>query len=108
MNHLAATSGYWAVALVLISGCINALVMVPHPGSLIGSDYGRALLVKLAFVVLLVAVAIFNRVVLTPPLMAAKAPDHLRPLWRSVVVANVPQAAGNRSSFQSGDCSRMS
>jgi copper resistance protein D len=78
--------GYWLVGLVLISGCINALVMVPHPGSLIGSDYGRALLVKLAFVVLLVAVAIFNRVVLTPPSMAAKAPDHLRPLWRSVVV----------------------
>jgi copper resistance protein D len=80
------TVGYWAVALVLITGCVNALVMVPRPGSLIGSEYGRILLLKLAFVLLLVAIAIVNRVVLTPPIMAATDSTGVRPLWRSVMV----------------------
>ena len=78
--------GYWAVALVLISGCINALIMVPGPAALIGSDYGRVLLIKLALVLVLVAIAIGNRVVLTPPIMAAKGPLAVRNLWRSVLV----------------------
>jgi putative copper resistance protein D len=80
------TLGYWAVALVLITGCVNALVMVPRPGSLTGSEYGRILLLKLAFVLLLVAIAIVNRVVLTPPIMAATDSTGVRPLWRSVMV----------------------
>jgi len=80
------TLGYWAVALVLITGCVNALVMVPRPGSLIGSEYGRILLLKLAFVLLLVAIAIVNRVVLTPSIMAATDSTGVRPLWRSVMV----------------------
>jgi len=80
------TMGYWAVALVLITGCVNALVMVPRPGSLISSEYGELLLLKLAFVALLVAIAIVNRVVLTPPIMAAADSTGLRRLWHSVVV----------------------
>jgi putative copper resistance protein D len=78
--------GYWAVALVLITGCINAFVMVPRPASLTGSDYGRALLLKLAFVVLMVAIAIVNRVTLTPPIMTAMDSGGMRRLWRSVLV----------------------
>ena len=78
--------GYWVVALVLISGCINALVMVPGPAALIGSEYGRALLIKLAFVLALVAIAVGNRVVLTRPIMAAKEHLPVRNLWRSVLV----------------------
>jgi putative copper resistance protein D len=78
--------GYWAVALVLISGCIIALVMVPAPESLLGSDYGRALLVKLALVLVLVTIAIANRVVLTPRIMAAAQPLGVTSLWRSVLV----------------------
>jgi putative copper export protein len=77
--------GYWAVALVLITGCVNALIMVPRPASLIGSEYGRILLLKLAFVLLLVAIAIVNRVVLTPPIMAGDSTG-VRRLWRSVLV----------------------
>ena len=80
------TMGYWAVALVLITGCINALVMVPRPASLIGSDYGRALLVKLALVAVLVGFAIINRVVLTPSIMARADATGIRRLWHSVVV----------------------
>jgi copper resistance protein D len=78
--------GYWAVALVLVTGCINALVMVPRPGSLTSSDYGRALLLKVAFVGLMVANAIVNRVRLTPPVMRAADPKGVRTLWRSVLV----------------------
>jgi copper resistance protein D len=78
--------GYWAVALVLITGSVNALVMVPRPGSLIGSDYGRALLLKLALVALMVAIAIVNRVTLTPPIMVGANDKGMRRLWRSVLV----------------------
>jgi putative copper resistance protein D len=77
--------GYWAVALVLVSGCINALVLVPRPASLIGSDYGRVLLLKLALVLAMVAIALVNRVRLTPPIMAGGA-DRVRRLWGSVLV----------------------
>jgi len=80
------TMGYWVVGLVLITGCINALVMVPRPASLIGSDYGRALLLKLALVAVLVGFAIVNRVVLSPPVMAAKDSTGVSRLWHSVVV----------------------
>jgi putative copper resistance protein D len=70
--------GYWLVALLLISGCVNALVLVPRPDSLVTSDYGRALLVKLGFVLIMVGFALYNRVVLV-------ARADARPLWRSVV-----------------------
>jgi copper resistance protein D len=80
------TMGYWAVALVLISGCINAFVMVPRPASLVGSDYGRALLLKLAFVAVFLGLAVINRVVLTPPIMTASDATGIRRLWHSVVV----------------------
>ena len=39
--------GYWAVALLLISGCVNAVILVPSFDRLLGSDYGRMLLVKI-------------------------------------------------------------
>jgi copper resistance protein D len=78
--------GYWAVALLVVTGCINAFVMVPRPASLIGSDYGRALLVKLAFVAVMVAIAIVNRLALSPRIMAAADPKGVRTLWRSVLL----------------------
>ena len=40
--------GYWAVALLLLSGCINALILVPRPGKLLTTAYGHVLLVKSA------------------------------------------------------------
>ena len=76
--------GYGAVALLLVSGCINALVLVPSPASLIESDYGRALLVKLALVAVMLAVALRNRLVLTPQIMGAVPATGLKSLWRSV------------------------
>jgi putative copper resistance protein D len=49
--------GYGAVALLVGSGCINALILVPQPDKLIGTDYGRVLLVKIALALLDVGVA---------------------------------------------------
>jgi len=76
--------GYWLVAALLISGCVNALILVPRPDSLLTSAYGRVLLIKLGLVAIMVAVAIYNRVVLTAQVMAST--NGARALWRSVLV----------------------
>jgi len=78
--------GYGAVALLVGSGCINALILVPQPDKLIGTDYGRVLLVKIALALLMVGLAVVNRVLLTPPVMTSGSPASVRALWRSVVV----------------------
>ena len=78
--------GYGAVALLVGSGCVNALILVPQPGKLIGTDYGRVLLVKIALALVMVAVAVVNRVLLTPPVMRSESPASVRALRLSVVV----------------------
>jgi copper resistance protein D len=78
--------GYWAVALLLLSGCVNALILVPRPERLFGTDYGRVLLVKIALALLMVAIAVVNRVVLTPKVVSAAEPAAAKALWRSVLV----------------------
>jgi copper resistance protein D len=78
--------GYGAVALLVGSGCINALILVPQPDKLISTDYGRVLLVKIALALLMVGVAVVNRVLLTPPVMTSGSPASMRALWRSIVV----------------------
>jgi putative copper resistance protein D len=75
--------GYWLVALLLVSGCVNALVLVPRPDSLVTSAYGRVLLVKLALVLIMVALAVYNRVVLTA--RAGPSTKGAHALWRSVL-----------------------
>ncbi len=75
--------GYWLVALLMLSGCINALVLVPRPDSLVTSAYGRVLLVKLALVLIMVAFALYNRLALTARAVAAK--PGVRALWHSVL-----------------------
>lgn len=56
--------GHLAVAGVLLTGVNNTWLV---QGALLSaSDYGRALLVKCAFVVLMVAIALVNRYVLVP------------------------------------------
>jgi putative copper resistance protein D len=75
--------GYWLVALLLISGCVNALVLVPRPESLFTSDYGRVLLVKLGLVLIMVGFALYNRLGLVTRAVTSKAGAHA--LWRSVM-----------------------
>jgi putative copper resistance protein D len=74
--------GYWLVALLLISGCINALVLVPRPDSLVTSDYGRVLAVKLALVLIMVGFALYNRLALVARVQSKPG---LHALWRSVL-----------------------
>jgi putative copper resistance protein D len=76
-------AGYWLVALLLISGCINALALLPRPDSLVTSAYGRVLVIKVALALIMVAFAVYNRVVLAPQAIPAKAGAWA--MWRSVV-----------------------
>jgi putative copper resistance protein D len=78
--------GYWAVGLLLISGCVNALVLVPSPDKLLSTDYGRVLLVKIALALAMVAIAVVNRIALTPDVAAPDSSTGLQALWRSVVL----------------------
>ena len=73
--------GYWLVALLLVSGCLNALVLV-RPDSLLTSAYGRVLLVKVGLALLMVAFAVYNRVVLAAQ---ARSTAGVHALWRSVI-----------------------
>lgn len=57
---------YLAVALVALTGVVNALLLVGGIAGLTGTAYGRLLLAKLALVLLLLAVAVVNRMILTP------------------------------------------
>jgi putative copper resistance protein D len=82
--------GYVAVAALLLTGCINTIILVPRPEQLLASDYGRVLLVKLALVALMVAIALLNHFSLAPRILGAHAGDdgsrNMRALWRSVAV----------------------
>lgn len=67
-----------AVAVLVVAGFGTALTRIGSLGALVGSGYGRLLLLKLALVVLLLALAVANRRRLTPALAAdAKAPAAL-------------------------------
>ncbi len=78
--------GYWAVALLVLSGCVNAVVLVATPDRLVTTDYGRVLLLKIGLAVLMVAIALINRLMLTPRIMTKPQPTDIRSLWRSVLV----------------------
>ena len=58
--------GYVAVVLVVLTGIVNTILLVGGIGGLTGTVYGRVLLLKIGLFLLLVAVAIINRVVLVP------------------------------------------
>jgi putative copper resistance protein D len=78
--------GYGAVALLLVSGCVNAFILLPRPDALIGEPYGRILLVKVSLAGLMVAVAIVNRLVLAPRILESKPATVLPALWRNVLI----------------------
>jgi putative copper resistance protein D len=82
--------GYIAVAALLLTGCINTVILVPRPEQLLTSDYGRVLLVKLGLVALMVAFALLNHFVLAPRVLGVRAGDdgarNMRALWHSVAV----------------------
>jgi copper resistance protein D len=76
--------GYVAVALIAATGIINACMLVGSFGALFGTAYGRLLSFKIALFLIMVAIALVNRLALAPRLATdAAAPARLA---RSVVV----------------------
>lgn len=62
-----------AVALVLATGMINAFFIVPDWRACLASRYGGLLLAKIALAAIMVALALVNRLILTPPLAGGEA-----------------------------------
>lgn len=56
----------YAVAVLLLSGVFLAVVQVQHVEALWSTDYGRILAIKLGLVLVLFAIALWNRLRLTP------------------------------------------
>ncbi len=76
--------GYVAVALIAATGIVNTCMLVGSIGALFGTAYGRLLSVKVALYLVMVAIALVNRLSLAPRLGSdGTAPARLA---RSVVV----------------------
>jgi putative copper resistance protein D len=78
--------GIVAVATLVLSGAINAWIIVRTWQVLFSTVYGQLLLVKIAVVVLMVAFACVNRLWLTPQLAATAAADASQQLARNCAI----------------------
>jgi putative copper resistance protein D len=80
--------GYAAVALVALTGTVNSVLLVGSFEALLGTPYGRLLLVKIALFGAMVTLALSNRFRLLPRLgdAAANPASTLRALLRSVAI----------------------
>jgi len=78
--------GYAAVALILITGTVNSVLLVGSVHAFVATPYGRLLLVKIALVLTMIGLALVNRFRLLPRLRTdAIGLAPLRTLLRSVV-----------------------
>jgi putative copper resistance protein D len=77
--------GIASVAMIAVTGVINAYILVGSIEALLSTDYGRLLMVKLAVVAAMLALAAVNRFRLTAHLTAREpaASDALRQLARN-------------------------
>jgi putative copper resistance protein D len=79
-------AGYAAVALVALTGAVNAVLLVGSVAAFVGTPYGRLLALKIALFLVMVTLALINRFRLVPRLGDPTAsPAALRALYRSVV-----------------------
>ena len=82
--------GIASVATILVTGGINTWYLAGSIDALLGSDYGRLLLVKIALFFVMVAIAAVNRFRLTPRLVqnadVTAAQDARRRLRRNAAV----------------------
>jgi putative copper resistance protein D len=82
--------GIASVATLLITGMVNSWFLVGNIPGLLGTLYGRLLLLKLACFAAMVAIAAINRQRLTPRLLAPGAPlSVLRALRRNALIETV-------------------
>jgi putative copper resistance protein D len=82
------TLGVVTVTTLVATGLVNTWYLVGNVPALVGTPYGRLLLVKLALFAAMLSLAAINRFRLTPRLIAtpsdqAGVPDPLRELYRS-------------------------
>jgi copper transport protein len=68
----------FAVAGLLASGLLLAVLQLRHIAALWSTDYGRVLMAKLVLVAPLLALALWNRLSLTPAVAAGSAPERRR------------------------------
>jgi putative copper resistance protein D len=83
--------GYIAVATLIMTGCINTMILVQRPEALIETDYGRILLLKLGLVAMMIAIATCNRLVFSPRILSRaqsseRDAENMTMLYRSVAV----------------------
>ena len=81
--------GYFAVSLVLFSGCWIGWQMIGSLFDLFTTLYGRVLLAKICLFSLMTAIVLFNRFHLMPRIVLAREGAKrasLRLLWRSIMI----------------------
>lgn len=66
--------GYWAVASIIATGLFKSAILVAKPSALISTAYGQVLLVKIALFAAMGALALSNRVWITPALARGGEP----------------------------------
>lgn len=74
------TLGMVSVVTLMATGIINTLMLVGSVAALVGTDYGRLLLVKIALFLVMLAIAGVNRLLLTPQIIRASSSEPLRRL----------------------------
>jgi copper resistance protein D len=81
------TLGVIAVGALLVTGVANTWVLVGSVPALVGTEYGRLLLVKIGLFIAMVCIAAFNRLRLTPQLSSVRtAADAQRRLQRNSLI----------------------
>lgn len=78
----------WAIAALVVSGAILAVVQVAEPHTLVTTAYGLVLCAKLGFVALLLALAAWNRLRLTPAVLCGSTASR-RKLAHSIAIEAV-------------------
>jgi putative copper resistance protein D len=88
------TLGIISVGTLLVTGSINTWYLAGSISALTETDYGRLLLVKIALFIVMVALAAFNRLRLTPRLVQEAGPSARSALWQLRRNVAVEIAAG--------------
>jgi mono/diheme cytochrome c family protein/uncharacterized membrane protein len=81
------TFGIAVVATILVTGIVNTWYLAGNVPALVGTDYGRLLLVKVALFLVMLSIAAVNRLWLMPRLLRGQsARDAMRQLGRNSAI----------------------
>lgn len=84
--RLYANAAAWLFAVVVITGVLSALLVIPI-SSLLTTDYGRFLVLKAALVAVAAGLAVAGRVALAKPAKAGAGPARVTKLERATLAA---------------------